>query len=84
MDQIFSLRMITEKFLAVNQKVFCAFVDLEKAFDRVVRAKLWEILSRYNVSGPLLQAVKSLYRDHSACVRVGCWHVALVGHLIGC
>ena len=64
MDQIFSLCMITEKFLAVNQKVFCAFVDLEKAFDRVVRAKLWEILPRYNVSGPLLQAVKSLYRDH--------------------
>ena len=63
--------MITEKFIAVNQKVFCAFVDLEKAFDRVVRAKLWEILPRYNVSGPLLQAVKSLYRDHSACVRVG-------------
>ena len=45
-DQIFSLRMITEKFLAVNQKVFCAFVDLEKAFDRVVRANLWEILPR--------------------------------------
>ena len=28
MDQIFSLRMITEKFLAVNQKVFCAFVEI--------------------------------------------------------
>ena len=69
MGQIFTLRMITEKNLAVNQKNFCAFVDLEKAFDRVVRAKLWEILPRYNVSGPLLQAVKSLYRDH--CVPVG-------------
>ena len=68
MDQIFSFCMITEKFLAVNQKVFCAFVDLEKMFDR---AKLWEILLRYNVSGPLLQAVKSLYRDHPACMRVG-------------
>ena len=36
-----------------------------------MRTKLWERLPRYNVSGPLLQAVKSLYRDHSACVRVG-------------
>ena len=45
--------------------------DHGKAFHRVVRAKLWEILPRYNVSGPLLQAVKSLYRDHSECVRVG-------------
>ena len=30
MDQIFSLRMFTEKFLAVNQKVFCAFVEIWK------------------------------------------------------
>ena len=29
-DQIVSLRMITEKFLAVNQKVFCAFVEIWK------------------------------------------------------
>ena len=43
---------------------------LEKAFDRVIRAKLWEMQPQYNVSGPLLQTVKSLYRDHSACVRV--------------
>ena len=63
--------MMTKKFLTVNQKVFGAFVDLEKAFDRVVRAKLWEMLSRYNVSGPLLQAVMFLYRDQSACVGVG-------------
>ncbi|CAK1580622.1 unnamed protein product, partial [Parnassius mnemosyne] len=34
-DQMFSLRMITEKLLAANQKIFCAFVDLEKAFDKV-------------------------------------------------
>ena len=46
-------------------------MDLEKAFDRVVRTKLWETLPRYIVSGPLLQAVKSLYIGYSACVRVG-------------
>ena len=62
--------MITEKMLVVNQKVVCAFANLEKAFDRVVRTKLWKILLRINMSGPL-QAVKSVYRDHSACVRVG-------------
>ena len=31
MDQIFSLRIITEKNLAFNQIVFCAFVDLKKS-----------------------------------------------------
>ncbi|KAJ0172339.1 hypothetical protein K1T71_012312 [Dendrolimus kikuchii] len=35
MDQVFSLRNIVEKQLAMGRKVFCGFVDLEKAFDRV-------------------------------------------------
>ena len=33
MDPIFFLRIMTEKFLAVNQKDFYTFVDLERAFD---------------------------------------------------
>ena len=88
MDQIFFLRMITKKILAVNQKVFCAFVDLEKAFERIVRTKLWEILPRCNVSGPLLQTVKSFHRDHSACVRIGAgvslWFDIQLGVKQGC
>ena len=68
MDQIFSLRIITKKFFAVNQKLFCASVDLEKAFDTVVKAKLWGNTSTVQCE---LQAVKSLYRNHSACVGVG-------------
>ena len=68
---IFPLRMITDKILAVNQKVFVPLWTLKRHFDRVVKTKLWEILSRYNVSGPLLQAIKSLNRDHSACLRIG-------------
>ncbi|CAK1581002.1 unnamed protein product [Parnassius mnemosyne] len=70
-DQMFSLRMITEKLLAANQKIFCAFVDLEKAFDKVVRKKMWELLPGYGVDGRLLRAVQSLYCDCKACVRVG-------------
>ncbi|KAI5639199.1 reverse transcriptase (RNA-dependent DNA polymerase) domain-containing protein [Phthorimaea operculella] len=69
-DQVFSLRCITEKFLAKNQKVFCTFVDLEKAYDRVVRNELWSALSTHEMSGILVRALKSLYKDSSACVRI--------------
>ena len=60
-------------FLAVNQQVFCAFVDFKKAFDRVVRMKLWDL---YSVSGRVRSrkgaaGYKSLYRGHSACVQLG-------------
>lgn len=33
-DQIFSLQQIVEKYLSRNKRVYCAFVDLEKAYDR--------------------------------------------------
>ncbi|KAI5644408.1 reverse transcriptase (RNA-dependent DNA polymerase) domain-containing protein [Phthorimaea operculella] len=69
-DQVFSLRCIAEKFLAKNQKVYCAFLDLDKAYDRVVRNELWSALSMHGVSSSLIRALKSLYKDSSACVRI--------------
>lgn len=69
-DQVFSLRFIAEKYLAKGQKVYCAFVDLEKAYDRVMRSELWSVLCTYGVDSSLVQALKSLYKDSSACVRI--------------
>ncbi len=34
-DQIFSFRMVVEKMLAKGKKIYAAFMDLEKAYDRV-------------------------------------------------
>ncbi|KAK3565347.1 hypothetical protein QTP86_007134 [Hemibagrus guttatus] len=46
------------------------FVDLEKAFDRVPRGILWEVLWEYGVCGPLLRAVRSLYNRSRSFVRI--------------
>lgn len=54
--------------LSKHQKVFCAFIDLEKAYDRVVRDELWSTLSMYGVDGHLIRVLKSLYKDSSAVV----------------
>ena len=40
-DAIFIIRQVQEKFLAKNKELWIAFVDLEKAFDRVPREVLW-------------------------------------------
>ena len=40
-DAIFILRQLQEKHLAKTKKLYFAFVDLEKAFDRVPRKVIW-------------------------------------------
>ena len=36
-DAVFILRSIQEEYLAEQKKLYMCFVDLEKAFDRVVK-----------------------------------------------
>ncbi|WP_435362532.1 reverse transcriptase domain-containing protein, partial [Klebsiella pneumoniae] len=48
-DQIFVMRNIVEKHLERGKKVYAAFMDLEKAYDRVDREGLWRVLRIYGV-----------------------------------
>ena len=43
-DAIFCLRMLLEKWTEGQKAVHCAFIDLEKAYDRVSREELWKCL----------------------------------------
>ena len=47
-DAIFTVRQLQEKYLARNKELWMAFVDLEKAFDRVPMEVVWWAL-RYLV-----------------------------------
>ena len=40
-DAIFILRQLQEKYLTKLRKLYMAFLNLEKAFDRVPRKVLW-------------------------------------------
>ena len=46
-------------------------MDLEKAYDRVDRDAMWNVLRLYGIGGRLLRGVKSFYVGSKACVRVG-------------
>ena len=69
-DQIFTLKQIFEKSWEYGKDLFACFVDLEKAYDRVPRDKLWKVLQEYGVGGQLLHAIKSFYCRPEVCVRV--------------
>ncbi len=69
-DQIFAMKILVEKYLEKDRKLFAAFMDLEKAYDRVDRKGLWETLRVYGVGGKLLEGVRSFYENATASVRV--------------
>ena len=69
-DQIFTLKQIFEKSWEYFNDLFACFVDLEKAYDRIPRDKLWKVLQEYGVDGQLLRAIKSFYSRPEVCVRV--------------
>ena len=40
-DAIFVVKQLQEKYLAANKRLYMAFVDLEKVFDRVPQKIIW-------------------------------------------
>ena len=69
-DQVFALRNVSEKNLEKQKDLYLGFMDLDKAYGKLDREGLWEVLRIYGVSGKLVQAVKSFYEESEACVRV--------------
>ena len=49
--------------------MYFAFLDLEKAYDRVDRDAMWNVLRLYGIGGRLLRGVRSLYVASKACDR---------------
>ena len=59
-DAIFILRQMQEKYVGSNKRLYMAFVDLEKAFDRVPREVLWWAMRKVGVEEWLIRLVQSI------------------------
>ena len=71
MDQIFTFKSLSEKFVEMKREMYVCFMDLEKAYDRVDRENLFSVLYKRGVRGGLLNAVKAFYKNSMAGVRMG-------------
>ena len=69
-DAIFIVRQLQEKYLARNKELWMAFVDLEKAFDRVPREVVWWALRCMGVDEWIVSVIKAMYEDATTTVRV--------------
>ena len=70
-DAIFVVRQLQEKYLAVNKRLYMAFVDLEKAFDSVPRKVIWWALRKLGVEEWIVRLVQGMYANARSRVRVG-------------
>ena len=52
-DQLFTVRMLSEKTIAKNERMIMVCVDLEKAHDNVNRDLMWNVLEEYGIRGRL-------------------------------
>ena len=70
MDAMFIVRQLQEKHLAKNRKLYFAFVDLEKAFDRVPRKVIRWTMRKLGLAEWIVQFVQAMYNNTRSKVRV--------------
>ena len=70
-DAIYVIRQLQEKYLAANKRLYMAFVDLEKAFDRVPRKAIWWALRKLGVDEWIVRVVQGMYSNARSRVLVG-------------
>ena len=69
-DQLFTVRMLSQKIIEKNKSMIMVCVDLEKAYDNVIRELMWQVMDEYGIRGSLAKAVKSMYVNCEACVNI--------------
>ena len=67
-DAIFILTSLIERHLQNKKRLYCAFIDLKRAFDSVYRDGLWFKLIKNGVDGKLLSLLISMYSEVKSCV----------------
>ena len=68
-DAVFTLHSLIEHLLNNGKRLYCAFVDLKKAFDSVYRNALWLKLYKLGVNGRMLRIIRALYDSVKCCIR---------------
>ena len=68
-DAIFVLHNLIQKILNDKKRLYCAFVDLKKAFDSIYRNALWYKLFNLGIKGKKLRIIRDMYFKVKSCVR---------------
>ncbi len=70
MEAIFLIRSLVEKYRDVKKDLHMVFIDLEKAYDSVLRDVLWRVSEQKRVSIRHIQVLKHMYERTTTIVRI--------------
>ena len=70
-NQIFTLRLIIEKYLCCQTPLVLSFIDYEQAFDSVDRRALPKVLSFCGIPDKYIKVISATYENNTAAVKVG-------------
>jgi hypothetical protein len=69
--KIFSLRLIAEKYLTLQEKeLYLIFIDFKKVFDRVWHQGLSRVLQHYGIYQKMINLIENLYKRTQSAIRV--------------
>ena len=69
-DQLFTLRRMTEEYIEYGKDLYVCSVDFQKAFDSVWRAGLWQVMLHLRYDEKIIILLEALYKDTLSAVRV--------------
>ena len=58
-----------EMYREGQRKLYCVFIDLEKAYDRVPREQLWYCMRKSGMAEKYVQLVQNIYEESETLVR---------------
>ena len=70
-DHIFAFKCIIHLSCAKKRKLFCSFVDYQKAFDTIWRNGLWTKLIKQGIREKILNVIQNMYKNIKSCVFSG-------------
>ena len=69
-DNTFILHSLIELVCKSKRKLYCAFIDVKQAFDRVWRDGLWLKLYQSHINGKCLRIIQNMYSNIKSCILV--------------
>jgi hypothetical protein len=69
-DSTFCMKLLIEKRREFNLETHFAYVDYEKAIDKVKRQKIFNVIKEQNIPNLLLKNILEIYTDNTIRIRI--------------